>query len=24
LYAAHHRALVPEIEDEDYLPALRR
>ena len=24
LYAAHHRALVPAIHDEDYLPALRR
>jgi carbamoyl-phosphate synthase large subunit len=24
LYAAHHRALVPAIEDEDYVPALRR
>jgi len=24
LYAAQHRALVPGIEDDDYLPALRR
>jgi carbamoyl-phosphate synthase large subunit len=24
LYTAHHRALVPGIHDEDYLPALRR